>query len=53
MDLNSSGELDNTPSNILNSAQKVTENVLIEKSARIYEQKYNIFIEWCRKNKVT
>lgn len=54
MDSNSSdGEFENTPPNILKSAQQATENLLPEKSAHIYEQKYNTFMEWCMKNKVT
>lgn len=51
--LSSDSEFDNTPPDILCSAQKATENLLPEKSAYIYQQKYNAFIEWCRKNKVT
>lgn len=44
--------LDCTPPNITESAQKAYTSLLPKKSVNIYEKKYDIFIQWCKKNKI-
>lgn len=51
MDISDS-ELDFTPPDIAEKAKKATLDLLPEKSRRKYEIQYDIFVNWCRSNKI-
>lgn len=51
--MSDSSEFENTPPDIVESAKRASLELLPKKSIAIYEHKYNLFMEWCRKNKIT
>jgi len=41
-------EMECTPPDVLSSAQKAYSNLLPTKSITLYEQKYKLFMDWCK-----
>jgi hypothetical protein len=46
-------DFENTPPDIVDSAKKASLELLPKKSVAIYEQKYDLFMNWCKKNKIS
>lgn len=53
VDSSDSSDFESTPPNIVHAAQKASLDLLPKKSVAIYEHKYDLFLDWCKKNKVT
>lgn len=46
-------ELQCLPAEIIGLAESAVENLLPDKSQHIYEKKYSLFMEWCKKKKIS